>query len=257
MTTATAEQPASAPAMASADWAAQLIEALAPAAGADGRLAETASLADIARYVAVGEPTGLPAGLPAKLGRQTKLFDLLISNSANHYPRTLDAAYADVGAVDPAALVRWGEVVAAVLENSYHWKGALQVPPRASWAEALIHQMLGWSRLWPERPLFRRITSAMFERALAADGLDPSTLVVAAFATPLEHHKHAESCARSVGALCDFGEALLRYADRVLPHLAPADAAQRLHILSLLAPLTGDCLKPFAAPLAELACASS
>lgn len=255
MTTATAEHPANVPAMASADWAAKLIEALAPAADADGRLAET--LADIARYVAVGEPAGLPAGLPAKLGRQTKLFDLLISNSANHYPRTLDVAYADVGTVDPAALVRWGEVAAAVLENSYLWKGALQVPARASWAEALIHQMLGWSRLWPERPLFRRITSAMFERALAADGLDPSTLIVAAVATPLEHHKHAESCARSVGALCDFGEALLRYSDLVLPHLAPADAAQRLQVLALLAPLTGDCLKPFAAPLAELACASS
>ncbi|WP_386067841.1 DUF4132 domain-containing protein [Tahibacter sp. UC22_41] len=257
MTTATEEQPAIAPVMTSADWAAKLIEALAPAADADGRLAEAVSLADIARYVADGQPAGLPAELPARLGKQTKLFDLLISNSANHYPRTLDAAYTDVGTVDPAALVRWGEVVAAVLENAYLWKGALQVPPRANWASALIHQMLGWSRLWPERPLFRRITSAMFERALVADGLDPSTLVVAAVATPLEHHKHAESSARSVGALCDFGEALLRYADLVLPHLAPADAAQRLQVLALLAPLTSDCLKPFAAPLAELACASS
>lgn len=257
MTTATEEQPVHAPAMTPADWAAKLIEALAPAADADGRLAETVSLADIARYVADGQPVGLPAALPARLGKQTRLFDLLISNSANHYPRTLDAAYADVGTVDPAALVRWGEVVAAALENAYLWKGALQVPARANWASALIHQMLGWSRLWPERPLFRRITSAMFERALVADGLDPSTLVVAAVATPLEHHKHAESCARSVGALCDFGEALLRYADLVLPHLAPAGAEQRLHVLALLAPLTSDCLKPFAAPLAELACASS
>lgn len=253
MTTATGEQPAGVPALASADWAAKLVEPLAPAVADDGRLTETVSLADIARYVADGEPTGLPA----KLGRHAELSKLLVANSANHHPRTLDAAYADVATVDPAALVRWGEVVAAVLDNPYYWNGALQVPPRASWAEALVHQVLGWSRLWPERPLFQRVTSVMFENALAADGLDPATLVVAAFATPLEHHRHAETCARAVGSLCDFGDALLRYADRVLPHLVPADAAQRLHILALLAPLTSDCLKPFAAPLAELACASS
>lgn len=245
--------PASAPAMAPVDWAAKLVEALAPAVDADGRLTEAVSLADIARYVADGEP----AGLPDRLARHAELTKLLVANSATNQPRALDPAYEHASGVDPAVLVRWGEVVAAVLDNPYYWHGALQVPLRASWAEALIHQMLGWSRLWPERRLFRQVTSAMFERALAADSLDPATLVVAAVATPLEHHRHAETCARSVGALCDFGDALLRYADRVLPHLAPADAAQRLHVLALLSPLSADVLKPFAAPLAELACASS
>lgn len=253
MTTAAAEVPASAPAMAPADWAATLVEALAPVADAEGRLSAAVSLADIARYVAGGEP----AGLPDRLVRHAELTKLLLANSATNQPRALDPVYANAEAVDPAALVRWGEVVAAVLDNPYYWRGALQVPARASWAEALVYQMLGWSRLWPERSLFKRISSVMFERALTVDGLDPATLVVAAVATPLERHRHAETCARSVGALCDFGDALLRYADRVLPHLAPADAAQRLHVLALLAPLSADVLKPFAAPLAELACASS
>lgn len=238
--------------MTSAEWPAALTALLAPAADADGRLTEAVSLADVARYIADGEP----AGLPATLGRHAALSKLLLDNSANTWPRALGPVYAHVGAVDPAMLVRWGEIVAVAVENPYYWKGALQVPPRAHWAEALVHQMIGWARLWPERPLFKRVTSAMFENALAAGGLPPSTLVVAAFATPLEHHRHAESCARAVGALCDFGDALLRYADRVLPHLTPADAAQRQHVLTLLAPLAAEVLKPFAAPLAELSCAS-
>jgi hypothetical protein len=253
MTTATQEQAAGAPAMTSAEWPAALTALLAPAADADGRLTDAVSLADIARYIAGGEP----AGLPATLGKHAALSKLLLDNSAVTWTRALEPVYAHVGSVDPAMLVRWGEIVAAVLDNSYYWSGALQVPPRARWAEALIHQMIGWSRLWPERPLYQRVTSAVFENALAADGLPPSTLVVAAFATPLEHHRQSEGCARSVGALCDFGDAVLRYAPLVLPYLTPTDAAQRLHVLTLLTPLAAEALKPFAAPLAELSCASS
>ena len=253
MTTAAQEQPARVPAMTSAEWAASLTPLLAPAANADGQLTDTVSLADIARYVADGEPDGLPA----TLGPHPALSKRLLDNSANTWPRHLEPAYAHVGSVDPAMLVRWGEIVAATLENPYYWRGALQVPPQARWAEALLHQMIGWSRLWPERPSYPHVTSAVFENALAANGLHPSTLVVAAFATPLEHHRQTEGNAQSVGALCDFGAALLRHADFVLPHLAPADAAQRMHVLTLLSPLTAEALKPFAAPLAELACASS
>ena len=29
--------------------------------------------------------------------------------------------------------------------------------------------MIGWALLWPERPLYRRVTSAVFENALVAD----------------------------------------------------------------------------------------
>ncbi|MCQ4163514.1 DUF4132 domain-containing protein [Tahibacter sp. P2K] len=226
---------------------------LAPAADDQGRLTEAVPLADVARYIAHGEP----AGLPATLGKHAALSKLLLDNSATTWTRALEPVYAHVAAVAPAMLVRWGEIVAAVLENPYYWSGALHVPPRARWAEALLHQMIGWARLWPERPLYRRITSVVFENALAADGLPPSALVVAAFATPLEHHRQAETCARAVGALCDFGAAALRYADLIVPHLAPADAAQRLHVLTLLTPLTAEALTPFAAPLAELSCASS
>lgn len=239
--------------MTSAEWPAALTALLAPAADADGRLSDAVSLADIARYIADGEP----AGLPATLGKHVALSKRLLDNSATTSPRVLEPVYAAVESVDPAMLVRWGEIVAAVLENPYYWAGALQLPPRARWAEALIHQMIGWSRLWPERPLYRRVTSAVFENALAADGLPTSALVVAAFATPLEHHKHTETCARSVGALCDFGDAALRYADLILPHLTPADVNQRLHVLALLSPLPAEALKPFAAALAELSCASS
>lgn len=253
MTTAAQGQPGDAPAMTSAEWAAKLADLLAPAADADGRLTAAVSLADVARYVIEGEP----ATLPAALARHAALSKLLLDNSATTWTRAMEPAYAQVGSAEPAMLIRWGKIVEVVLDNPYYWKGALQIPPHASWAEALIHQMIGWARLWPERPLFKRVTSAVFENALAADGLPPSTLVVAAVATPLEHHRQAESCARCVGALCDFGDALLRYADLVLPHLAPTDNAQRLHVLALLSPLTADCLRPFAAPLAELACASS
>ena len=254
MRTATQEQPSCVPAMASVEWAARLTAVLAPAAGADGRLTEAVSLADIERFVASGEP----ATLPAMLGQHAVLSKLLLDHSASGQPRPLDAVYEHVGSIDPAVLVRWGEIVAVALDNKYYWMGALQVPQRARWAEALVHQMIGWSRLWPERlPLFKRVTSAVFENALAADDLPPSTLVVAAFATPLEHHRKSDSCAQSIGVLCDFGDALLRYADLVLPHLAPADMAQRLQVLTLLGPLSADALKPFAAPLAELSIASS
>ncbi|TDR42109.1 uncharacterized protein DUF4132 [Tahibacter aquaticus] len=239
--------------MTSAEWPAALTALLAPAADADGRLTEAVSLADIARYIADGEP----AGLPATLGKHPALSKLLLDNSATTWKRALEPVYAHVASIDPAMLVRWGEIVANLLENPYYWAGALQVPPRARWAEALIHQMIGWSRLWPERPLYRRVTSTVFENALAADGLPPSALVVAAFATPLEHHRHTETCALSIGALCDLSDAVLRYADLILPHLTPADAAQRLHVLALLSPLSAAALKPFAAPLAELSCATS
>lgn len=253
MTTATQEHAAAAPAITSAEWPAALTALLAPAADADGRLTEAASLADIARYITTGEP----AGLPATLGKHPALSKLLLENSSTTWKRALDPVYAHVASIDPALLVRWGEIVANLLENPYYWGGALLVPARARWAEALMHQMIGWSRLWPERPLYRHVTSAVFENALAADGLPPSTLVVAAFATPLEHHRHTEICALSVGALSDLSDAVLRYADLILPHLAPTDVNQRLHVLALLAPLSAAALKPFAAPLAELSCATS
>ncbi|HSX62300.1 MAG TPA: DUF4132 domain-containing protein [Tahibacter sp.] len=251
MTTAAQGQPDSEPAMTPAEWPARLTALLASAADADGRLSDAVSLADLARYIATGEP----AGLPATLGQHAALSKLLLENTTTTWPRVLDPVYAQIGIAEPAMLVRWGQIVAAALDNAYYWKGALRLS--AAWPEALIHQVIGWSRLWPERPLSKHVTSAVFENALAAGGLEPSALVVAAFATPLEHSRHTESCAKSVGAFRDFGAAALRYADRILPHLAPADAAQRLHVLTLLAPLTAEALKPFAAPLAELASASS
>lgn len=253
MTTAAHAPPAGAAAMAPGEWPGAVAALLAPAADNQGRLAEAVSLADVARYIATGEP----AGLPATLGKHAELSKLLLDNSATTWTRALEPVYAQAGAIPPAMLVRWGEIVAAVLDNPYYWAGALQLPPRARWAEALLHQMIGWARLWPERPLYRQVTSALFENALAADGLPPSALVVAAFATPLEQHRHTGNCAGSVGVLCDFGAAVLRYADLVLPHLTPADVAGRQHVLTLLAPLSATALKPFAAPLAELSCASS
>lgn len=51
-------------------------------------------------------PTASPRGLPATLSQHAELPKLLLANSDNNYPRTLAAAYADVGTVDPAALFR-------------------------------------------------------------------------------------------------------------------------------------------------------
>ncbi|UXI66976.1 DUF4132 domain-containing protein [Tahibacter amnicola] len=250
------EPTSSASATTSDEWLAQLKILLAPAAGPDGRIANV-SLDEIAQYVAIGEPSNLPA----RLAGDAALTECLLARP--HYTgsqRSLfEPLYENAAAIAPAAFARWGKLVEAAITDKRTWASALPVPAGARWAEAILfHLMRDWARNWAQCvPVSRRFTAQILEKALAADGHDPATLLVAAMATPLGHHHYTAHRSSSVGALIDFGDALQRYAEQVRPHLLPSDVAQRVHLLELLSPLKAEYLKPFAAAIAELASASS
>lgn len=165
--------------------------------------------------------------------------------------------YKDFDAVPAEVMLRWARLLAVVYGSGLsQWR--FDMPNGAQWPEALVlhaagRQLSTWGNQTPKAD---KLSAAGMERLLIADGLEPSALLRAAFASPADRWG-VGALAKMVSEMRGFEDALERHQDALRPLLLQPAAAQRLQALSMLEEVDGRVLAFFAEELSELAASSS
>lgn len=239
-----------------AEWVGRLEKLLAPVDRLGGNKIRAGLAQDICAYVLVGEPVAAlhEVSQHDQIGEYLQLLGY-------HYGRNegkLPDVYAQIAQVPPAVALRWARVLEASVVTQKS-RCTMALPNGTHWAEVLMMasagcSIAGWSS---QRPKARGLTHAALEAMLLEDGLEASSLLVAALATPVDVGYGAEQRLLLVGDLADYADALQRHVEALRPVVLPTKVAQRLHVLTLLAGAHGVTLDALAPELCELATANS
>ena len=217
-----------------AAWSASLrrqLEGLESCHGARAGLQE-----DIAAYVLSGEPRAVLAELasrPRALSEHLRLCGFAPPLDVE----ALRAFYAGFSAVPPAVAMRWSQVVDAGWNDGAARHHGLSMPDGSQWAEHLL-----WHASTPSRgreaDLRARAvgpSADCMEALLAASGLAPQALLLAAFTLPAEMFSWVRAAALLVSDLPGFPAQLQRNLALVRPLLAGGGVEQRAVLAELLA----------------------
>jgi hypothetical protein len=238
------------------DWVQRLEKLLEPLDKADGRKGRKGLARDILGFVLQGEPMAVldEVGQRLEVGERFRL-------TGYHYgrgDRELPDVFESFGVVPPTVALRWARLLEASVKGQSS-SCRMQLPRGIHWPEVLLmasteSSVTGWSS---QRPKARGLTCEQIEAMLRDDGLAPSALVVACFATPVDVGYGAEQRLLMLTDLPDYPQALERHLDAIRPHLLAASVAQRVHVLAMLTPATAKALDQLAPQLCELGVASS
>lgn len=237
-------------------WVGRMSSLLEPLDKAEGGKGRKGLARDIIGFVLHGTPLAVlhEVGQRPEVGEHLRL-------TGYHYGRggrSLPDVFEHLGAVPAAVGLRWGRV----LEASVSGKASslrMQLPRGVHWPEVLLmasaeSSVTGWSS---QRPKASGLTMALFEEMLREDGLEPASLIVAGFASPVDAGYGADQRLLMLTDLPDYPQALERHVEAIRPHLLAAPVAQRLHVLTMLGPATPAVLDQLAPQLCELGVASS
>ncbi len=211
--------------------------------------------ADLLGFVLRGEPSVV-------LDEITKRPEIAERCRLKSYPYwraepELPDVYEHLGAVPTAVALRW----ARVLEASVKGQAAvcvMQLPRGIQWPEVLLLASAGGSAAgWSSLREPRGLAYTQLEAMLAEDGVDASSLLVAAFSTLVDRPYHVDQRLQMLTHLPDYPQALERHVEVLRPHLLAASVEQRLHVLAMLEPATAATLDQLAPQLCELAVAGS
>lgn len=233
------------------DWVKQLEKALEPIA----KLKVPASSDELLAYVCLGEPTGVlhAATTHAEYGAA---FELTQWSGRDGRQRPL---YEQISGVPVRVGLRWARLLEAAT-SSQHGRCQLGFAGGQHWPEVLLMHACGRAfNVWggdDDTPA-RGLTAAWIERLLVEDGLAPHALLNAAFAVNPKTASGSIQNALRVARLSDYASHLHKHVDAVRPLLAGGAAAERLHMLKMLAGAQDDTLAAMAPELAEMACSSS
>jgi hypothetical protein len=238
------------------EWAALLEKLVTPFDRLGGNKMRAGIAQDVFSYVLTGDPVSVlhEAGQGVEIGNYLQLLGFHYGSNSHNLPDV----YATIGAVPAPVVLRWARLLEACLATQ---KGycALPLPGGSHWAEVLMMasagcSVVGWSS---ERPQARGLTTAFLEALLVEDGLDASSLLAASFATPVDVGHCTEQRLLLVTDLPGYADALQRHVEALRPLMLPAKAAQRLHVLKMLATAHAATLDALAPALCELATTSS
>lgn len=239
-----------------AKWVAHLETLLVPL---DGMKAGRSGLArDIVTYVLTGEPLSILN----EAGQRDCVGEHLGTSGYRHLftgKKEATTLYDEIDQVPPAQLVRWAKLLEATTKVNPLTYG-LQLPNGIHWPEALVLHAAGVSTtVWSSDDHEKKslLFAEAFERLLQDEGLDPASLLVAAFATPVLTVHSASSRAKVVSNLKGYWDAVDRHLESLRPHLLPAAAQQRLHVLQMLTGTKPETLARIAGELAELVTSNS
>ena len=169
------------------------------------------------------------------------------------------AFYAALASIPGEILLRWAQVLEA-MSGSYlnrHSRLHIPFPGNVHWPELVLLYGAGGSlNVWPPRT-DQCIAYSTLERMLVAAGMEPQSLLVGAFATPVDSGYSAERDLAAVSYCPDFADAIDRHIEAVRPLLLAGNAAQRVHVLGMLTRVTPQVLDKLAPELAEFAVSSS
>jgi hypothetical protein len=237
-------------------WVERLEKLLEPLDKVDGSKGRKGLARDILGYVLHGEPMAVlsEVGQRPEVGEHLRL-------TGYHYGRLnreLPDVFEHLGSVPPSVAVRWARVLeASVTGQSSSCR--VQLPRGIHWPEVLLmasteSSVTGWSS---QRPTARGLTCGLIEAMLQEDGLEPSALIVACFATPVDMGYGVAQRLLMLTDLPDYPKALQRHVEAIRPHLLASSVAQRVHVLAMLAPAASETLDQLAPQLCELGVASS
>ncbi|MCE2917302.1 MAG: hypothetical protein LW768_17405, partial [Rubrivivax sp.] len=239
-----------------AAWAQRLEKLLEPLDQVDGGKGRKGLARDILGFVLQGEPMAVlnEVGQRPEVGERFRL-------TGYHYgsgSRELPDVFEHFGALPPPIALRWARLLEASVKGQAS-SCRMQLPRGIHWPEVLLMasaetSVTGWSS---ERPKAHGLTCGQIEAMLQADGLDPSALLVACFATPVDSGYGAGQRLLMLTDLPDYPQALERHLEAVRPLLLAAAVGQRVHVLAMLARATAPLLEQFAPQLCELAVAGS
>lgn len=236
-----------------APWVARFKEQLDPIDKEPAGKTRAGLAGDLLAYVVQGEPASAlaEAGRYEGVGHALGLFK-------NHSYAPPDALYQLVETIPDAVLLRWArllETAAAVYIKDYHF----QFAQGTHWPEALLLNSAGRGFVvWSRRPgIADKIGMPQMERLLQLAGLEPSALLVSAFASPADKSYGAPQTLSMVASMPGYAEALQRHVDVLRPLLLAPAPAQRTHMLWLLVQAAPETLARMAPELAELASSGS
>lgn len=167
--------------------------------------------------------------------------------------------YAALASIPADILLRWAQVLEAMSAPylNQHPRLHIPFPGNVHWPELVLLYGAGGSlNSWPPRT-DQCITYTTMERMLVSAGMEPHSLLVGAFATPVDSGYAAGADLAAVSYCPDFADALDRHIEAARPVLLAGSAAQRVHILTMLTRATPQVLDKIAPELAELAVSSS
>jgi hypothetical protein len=237
-------------------WTERLQKLLEPLEKVEGTKGRKGLAQDILRFVLHGEPMAVLSEV-AQRPEVAERFRL----TGYHYggeTRELPDVFEHLHLVPAATALRWARVLEASVRGSSS-SFRIQLPRGIHWPEALLLasaecSLTGWSS---RRPNARDLTCAPIETMLQEDGLEPSSMLVACFATPVDVGYGTEQRLLMLRDLSDYPLALDRHLEAIRPHLRASSVAQRVHVLSMLAPAKAETLNRLAPELCELAVANS
>ncbi|HPG77495.1 MAG TPA: DUF4132 domain-containing protein [Piscinibacter sp.] len=237
-------------------WVQRLEKLLEPLDKVDGGKGRKGLARDIIGFVLHGEPMAVLSEVSQRpeVGERFRL-------TGYHYgrgDRELPDVFEQLGHVPAAVALRWARLLEASVKGQSS-SCRMQLPRGIHWPEVLLmasteSSVTGWSS---QRPKARGLSCQQLETMLREDGLDPSALIVACFATPVDVGYGAEQRLLMLTDLPDYPQALERHLEAIRPHLLAASVAQRVHALAMLEPASAKVLDELAPQLCELGVASS
>ncbi|TXG79994.1 MAG: DUF4132 domain-containing protein [Rhodocyclaceae bacterium] len=169
------------------------------------------------------------------------------------------SVYEKLEEVPPAALLRWARVLAACASAQQHRAFLIAMSDGSNWAEALMlhsadRSVTGWSS---QRPEPKGLSAALMESLLVEAGLEPSALLTACFATPIDSGYGVGYRLLLISDLPGYPQAVGRHLDAIRPLLLMSAVQQRLHMLQMLEKAEDAVLGGLAPELSELAVSGS
>ncbi|MBX3670208.1 MAG: DUF4132 domain-containing protein [Rhodocyclaceae bacterium] len=250
------------PAGVPAAWFEGVAKFLEPLDKLEGGAGRAGLARDALAFVLNGEPMAVlgEASQNAAIGEKLGVSGWLSREDLRTREAAIRASYAVFDELAPAVALRWARFIeACAASQRRNFKLALPLPQQ--WLEVLLLHARGDTiqSLYSvgDAPGEQSIGAAQIEAMLAVDGANPATLWIAGFASDVTSGYGVDTRAARIRALRGYAEALARHLDALRPLLAPAAVPQRLHVLNMLAPASGETLSAIAPQLAALATSSS
>jgi hypothetical protein len=209
-------------------------------------------------YVTQGEPVGVLAEVTQDDHSGTALGTLNGWHQRGDTSRT--ALYESIASLPAAATLRWAKLLVASAQAGRHGRSNMfDFASQAEWPQALLLNASGldYNTYGGNPKPHQGLTMQAFEAALVEDGMAPAALVAAAFGTDVNQGYGRETRLEMVASLNGYAQALQAHVEAVKPLLGSTNVRQRLHMLNMLAKATPETLVTLAAPLCQMAVASS
>ncbi len=243
------------PADVPAEWAERLAKAVAVLNELEHGDKRPNLANDVLRYVFQGEAVGVLHDLAKLYSPAQKL--RLFGNYGLDKPFDSEI-YAQIHQVPLPVILRWARVLTAAAKAQQP-NFAIEALREHTWLEVLLAHAAGDSlnSYAAVRTPANYLTAELLERLCVEAGAAPHLLLTACFTITGDPRYFRNDRQKMVANLRDYSAYAEQHAEQLRPLLLPEGVPQRLHVLTMLAPLEPQVLARFAFELTQLATATA